>query len=63
MCVACESTAAGVDPFLAAVASVGGVAPCNIGATDAAGIGRTGVRALAAEKEQKDQSRLVGAAR
>ena len=57
VCVARESTAAGVDPFLAAVASVGGVAPCDVGATDATGIGRTGVRALAAEEEQEDQRR------
>ena len=46
-----ESTAAGVDPFLAAIALVCYTVPCDIGATDTTGMGGTGVGALAGEKE------------
>ena len=46
-----ESTAAGVDPFLAAIAQIGGTVSCDIGATDTTGMGGTGVGALAGEEE------------
>ena len=54
LCAAGESTAAGVNPFLATSAEIGGTSPRDISVTNATGVGRTRVWALPGEEEEED---------